>query len=107
DARRRLEAAFAADPAFARRFAELSGSLEVRAADVSEHRLGLDEERWIDLAARVDLVAHAAALVNHVLPYPALFGPNVVGTAEVIRLAIAAGSVPVTFVSSVAVAGGA
>ncbi|MFT2693336.1 thioester reductase domain-containing protein [Clavibacter zhangzhiyongii] len=107
DARRRLEAAFAADPAFARRLAELSGSLEVVAGDVSEHCLGLDEERWIDLAARVDLVAHAAALVNHVLPYPALFGPNVVGTAEVIRLAIAAGSVPVTFVSSVAVAGGA
>lgn len=107
DARRRLEAAFAADPAFARRFAELAGSLEVLAGDVSEHHLGLGDERWIDLAARVDLVAHAAALVNHVLPYTALFGPNVVGTAEVVRLAIAAGSVPVTFVSSVAVAGGA
>ncbi|MBF4617861.1 thioester reductase domain-containing protein [Clavibacter sp. VKM Ac-2873] len=107
DARRRLDTAFAADPAFARRFAELAGSLEVRAGDVSEHHLGLDDARWEDLAARVDLVAHAAALVNHVLPYSALFGPNVVGTAEVIRLAIAAGSVPVTFVSSVAVAGGA
>lgn len=107
DARRRLATAFAADPAFAARFAELSGSLEVVAGDVSEHLLGLDEARWQDLAARVDLVAHAAALVNHVLPYSALFGPNVVGTAEVLRLAIAAGSVPVTFVSSVAVAGGA
>ena len=107
DARRRLDDAFAADPAFARRFAELAGSLEVMAGDVSEHRLGLDDARWETLAGRVDLVAHAAALVNHVLPYPALFGPNVVGTAEAIRLAIAAGSVPVTFVSSVAVAGGA
>ncbi|KTR52445.1 carboxylic acid reductase [Curtobacterium oceanosedimentum] len=106
-ARRRLDAAFAADPAFADRFAELSGSLEVVAGDVSEHLLGLGGPRWRELAARVDLVAHAAALVNHVLPYPALFGPNVVGTAEVVRLAIAAGSVPVTFVSSVAVAGGA
>ncbi|MDB6427563.1 thioester reductase domain-containing protein [Curtobacterium sp. 20TX0008] len=106
-ARRRLDAAFAADPAFADRFAELSGSLEVVAGDVSEHLLGLEEPRWEDLAARVDLVTHAAALVNHVLPYTALFGPNVVGTAEVVRLAIAAGSVPVTFVSSVAVAGGA
>ena len=106
-ARRRLDAAFAADPAFADRFAELSGSLEVLAGDVSEHLLGLEGPRWEDLAARVDLVAHAAALVNHVLPYTALFGPNVVGTAEVVRLAIAAGSVPVTFVSSVAVAGGA
>ncbi|WP_065962576.1 carboxylic acid reductase [Curtobacterium sp. UCD-KPL2560] len=107
DARRRLEAAFTADPAFAARFAELGGALEVVAGDVSEHLLGLDEGRWHDLAARVDLVAHVAALVNHVLPYTALFGPNVVGTAEVLRLAIAAGSVPVTFVSSVAVAGGA
>ncbi|WP_144766083.1 carboxylic acid reductase [Curtobacterium sp. 9128] len=107
DARRRLDVAFAADPAFAARFAELGGSVEVLAGDVSEHLLGLDEPRWHDLAARVDLIAHAAALVNHVLPYTALFGPNVVGTAEVVRLAIAAGSVPVTFVSSVAVAGGA
>lgn len=107
DARHRLEAAFSADPAFAERFAELADSLEVLAGDVSEYHLGLDEQRWQDLAARVDLVAHAAALVNHVLPYPALFGPNVVGTAEVVRLAIAAGSVPLTFVSSVAVAGGA
>lgn len=107
DARRRLEAAFAADPAFVARLGELDGALEVVAGDVSEHLLGLDEARWRDLAARVDLVAHAAALVNHVLPYSALFGPNVVGTAEVLRLAIAAGSVPVTFVSSVAVAGGA
>ncbi|WP_420367752.1 thioester reductase domain-containing protein [Curtobacterium sp. L1-20] len=107
DARHRLDTAFAADPAFADHFAELAGSLEVLAGDVSEYHLGLDERRWQDLAGRVDLVAHAAALVNHVLPYTALFGPNVVGTAEVVRLAIAAGSVPVTFVSSVAVAGGA
>ncbi|MDM7884650.1 carboxylic acid reductase [Curtobacterium sp. RHCKG23] len=107
DARRRLDAAFAADPAFAARVAELDDALEVIAGDVSEPRFGLDEGRWRGLAARLDLVAHAAALVNHVLPYAALFGPNVVGTAEAIRLAIAAGSVPVTFVSSVAVAGGA
>ncbi|MDZ5144503.1 thioester reductase domain-containing protein [Microbacterium testaceum] len=107
DARRRLDSAFAADPAFAERFTDLGASLEVRAGDVSERLFGLDEPRWRDLAARVDLIAHAAALVNHVLPYTALFGPNVVGTSEIIRLSIAAGSVPVTFVSSVAVAGGA
>jgi len=107
DARRRLADAFAADPAFAERFAGLADSLEVMAGDVSERCLGLDEPRWRDLAARVDLIVHVAALVNHVLPYTALFGPNVVGTSEVVRLSIAAGSVPVGFVSSVAVAGGA
>ncbi len=48
DARRRLEAAFAADPAFVARLGELDGALEVVAGDVSEHLLGLDEARWRD-----------------------------------------------------------
>jgi fatty acid CoA ligase FadD9 len=39
-----------------------------------------------------------------VLPYEQLFGPNVVGTAEIIRLAISARIKPVTFMSTVAVA---
>ncbi|HOA26165.1 MAG TPA: SDR family oxidoreductase, partial [Arachnia sp.] len=29
-----------------------------------------------------------AALVNHVLPYSELFGPNALGTAELIRIAL-------------------
>jgi fatty acid CoA ligase FadD9 len=47
---------------------------------------------------------HPAALVNHVLPYNQLFGPNVVGTAELIRLAITGRIKPVTYLSTVAVA---
>ena len=43
---------------------------------------------WQRLADTVDLIVHPAAHVNHVLPYRQLFGPNVVGTAELIRLAI-------------------
>jgi fatty acid CoA ligase FadD9 len=54
----------------------------------------------------MDLVVHPAALVNHVLPYGQLFGPNVVGTAEVIRLAISERIKPVTCLSTVAVAMG-
>ena len=38
------------------------------------------------------------------LPYSELFGPNVVGTAEMIRLAITAQIKPVTYLSTVAVA---
>ena len=45
-----------------------------------------------------------AALVNHVLPYSEEFGPNVVGTAEIIRLAVTAQIKPVTYLSTVAVA---
>ena len=43
---------------------------------------------WQRLADAVDLIVDPAAQVNHVLPYSQLFGPNVVGTAELIRLAV-------------------
>jgi len=42
--------------------------------------------------------------VNHVLPYPQLFGANVVGTAELIRLALTARLKPFNNVSTVAAA---
>ncbi|MFE6664559.1 carboxylic acid reductase [Streptomyces sp. NPDC057697] len=105
-AAQRLRAAFdSGDAELLRRFRELSeGTLDVRAGDIGEPRLGLDEDTWNDLADTVDLIVHPAALVNHVLPYRQLFGPNVVGTAELIRLALTARIKPVTYVSTVAVA---
>jgi fatty acid CoA ligase FadD9 len=51
----------------------------------------------------VDLIIHPAAYVNHVLPYGQLFGPNVAGTAEVIRLALTTRRKPVTYLSTIAV----
>ena len=80
--------------------------LEVIPGDIGEPNLGLDDATWHRLAHEVDLVVHQAALVNHVLPYGQLFGPNVVGTAEVIRLAITERIKPVTYLSTVAVAMG-
>ncbi|HME48346.1 carboxylic acid reductase [Mycobacterium sp.] len=105
-ARARLERAFdGTDPALLRRFHELAADhLEVVAGDVAEPNLGLEAATWNRLAAGVDLIVHPAALVNHVLPYDQLFGPNVVGTAELIRLAITARIKPVTYLSTVAVA---
>jgi fatty acid CoA ligase FadD9 len=50
----------------------------------------------------VDLVVHSAALVNHVLPYSQLFGPNVVGTAEIIKLAITKRLKVIDYISTVA-----
>ena len=44
--------------------------------------------------------ALAAGLVNAVLPYSELFGPNVVGTAELIRLAITSRLKSFTYVST-------
>ncbi|WP_067529442.1 carboxylic acid reductase [Nocardia uniformis] len=107
-ARRRLDAAFATgDPELEAAYRDLARRrLRVLAGDIGEPNLGLSESDWRELADTVDLIVHPAALVNHVLPYAQLFGPNVVGTAEVIRLALTARRKPVTYLSTVAVAGG-
>ncbi|PXX70756.1 fatty acid CoA ligase FadD9 [Nocardia tenerifensis] len=105
-ARRRLDAAFdSGDPELLAHYRDLAERrLEVLAGDIGDPNLGVDEPTWRRLAETVDLIVHAAALVNHVLPYGQLFGPNVVGTAEIIRLAITARRKPVTYLSTVAVA---
>jgi fatty acid CoA ligase FadD9 len=104
-ARKRLEGAFdSGDPGLLRHFRDLAdGHLEVLAGDVAAPDLGLDEQAWQRLAGTVDLIVHAAALVNHVLPYEQLFGPNVAGTAELIRMAMTTRIKPITYLSTVAV----
>ena len=88
--RRRLDAQFdTGDRGLLDHYRALAGShLEVLAADKAEPDLGLEPHVWERLAATVDLIVDPAALVNHVLPYRELFGPNVAGTAELIRLAL-------------------
>ncbi len=105
-AHNRLEKVFdTGDPHLLHRFRELAADhLEVITGDIGEPNLGLDPTTWERLAHTTDLIVHVGALVNHVLPYEQLFGPNVVGTAEVIKLAISARIKPVTFMSTVAVA---
>ncbi|WP_328608482.1 carboxylic acid reductase [Amycolatopsis sp. NBC_00345] len=104
-ARKRLEDAFdSGDAGLLRHFRELAAEhLEVLAGDIGDADLGLDEPTWRRLADTVDLIVHPAALVNHVLPYDQLFGPNVVGTAELIRLALTTRVKPVTYLSTVGV----
>ncbi len=80
--------------------------LEVVAGDKGDADLGLDARTWQRLADTVDLIVDPAALVNHVLPYNQLFGPNVVGTAELIRLALTTKLKPFTYVSTMAVGAG-
>ena len=105
-ATKRLEAVFdSGDPQLLERFHTLAADhLEVIVGDIGEPNLGLDQLIWERLTREVDLIVHPAALVNHVLPYDQLFGPNVVGTAELIRLAMTTRIKPVTYMSTVAVA---
>ncbi|ORA19636.1 hypothetical protein BST14_04310 [Mycobacterium arosiense ATCC BAA-1401 = DSM 45069] len=86
------------------RFRQLADQhLRVLVGDVGAPNLGLDTPTYERLAETVDLVVHSAALVNHVLPYSQLFGPNVVGTAEIIKLAITKRLKPINYISTVAV----
>jgi fatty acid CoA ligase FadD9 len=107
-ARARLEDAFdSGDSSLLQHYRELAAShLEVLAGDIGEPNLGLDEPTWQRLADTVDLISHPAALVNHLLPYDQLFGPNVVGTAELIRMALTTRVKPITYLSTVAVVEG-
>ncbi|SOX53887.1 non-ribosomal peptide synthase/polyketide synthase, partial [Mycobacterium ahvazicum] len=101
-ARQRLDRTFdGGDQEMLRRFRELAADrLEVIAGDKSAANLGMNPQTWQRLAGSVDLIVDSAAFVNLVLPYRELFGPNVVGTAELIRLAITTKLKRYTFVST-------
>lgn len=77
--------------------------LEMLAGDLAAPKLGLDDATFARLADEVDHIVHPAALVNHRLTYRNLFEPNVLGTAELIRLALTERLKRFDYVSSVAV----
>jgi fatty acid CoA ligase FadD9 len=107
-ARERLDKTFdSGDPELLRHYRELAADhLEVIAGDKGEANLGLDPQTWQRLADTVDLIVDPAALVNHVLPYSQLFGPNALGTAELIRIALTTKQKPFVYVSTIGVGAG-
>ena len=104
-ARERLDKTFdSGDPDLLRHYRKLADAhLEVIAGDKGEPNLGLDRQTWQRLADTVDLIVDPAALVNHVLPYSQLFGPNALGTAELIRIALTTRLKPFAYVSTIGV----
>jgi fatty acid CoA ligase FadD9 len=107
-ARQRLDATFdSGDPKLLAHYRKLAADhLVVLAGDKGEANLGLEHAIWQQLADTVDLIVDPAALVNHVLPYSQLFGPNVVGTAELIRIALTTRIKPYVYVSTIGVGDG-
>ena len=107
EARHRLDATFdSGDPDLLAHYRELAPHLVVIAGDKGERDLGLDAPNWQRLADEVDVIVDPAALVNHVLPYRELFGPNAVGTAELIRIALTTRIKPFVYVSTIGVGAG-
>ncbi|WP_293004347.1 carboxylic acid reductase [Mycobacterium sp.] len=105
DARARLDKTFdSGDPKLLAHYQKLAADhLEVIAGDKGEANLGLDGQTWQRLADSVDLIVDPAALVNHVLPYSELFGPNALGTAELLRIALTTKLKAFTYVSTIGV----
>ncbi|ORA09358.1 carboxylic acid reductase [Mycobacterium arosiense] len=105
EARARLDKTFdSGDPKLLAHYQKLAADhLEVIAGDKGEANLGLDPQTWQRLAEEVDIIVDPAALVNHVLPYSELFGPNAVGTAELLRIALTSKQKPYTYVSTIGV----
>ncbi|CAF1606423.1 unnamed protein product [Adineta ricciae] len=76
--------------------------------DLSKCRLGIvDEHEYNRLASEVDVIYHCGATVNFVLPYHLLYGANVNGTREIIRLAThhSDACIPIHYISTISVVG--
>ncbi|OKI08068.1 hypothetical protein A6A06_35020 [Streptomyces sp. CB02923] len=80
-----------------------TGRIAAAPGDLARKRLGLAPEVFDTLARQVDAVYHAGATANLALPYEQLRGANVLGTAEVLRLAALHRTVPLHHVSTVGV----
>lgn len=76
------------NPEMAREFAGLSADrLGLVVGDLGCPGLGLNPHEWGALADEIEVVIHAGALVNHLLPYRDLFETNVLGTAHLLEWA--------------------
>jgi thioester reductase-like protein len=66
--------------------------------DVSLVNLGMTEEDYACLSYTIDSIIHAAATVNLVHPYYALYSTNVLGTANILTFALSHKMKPVHYI---------
>ncbi len=72
--------------------------------DLAKTSFGLDNDTYESLANQIDIIFHCGATVNFLLPYSKLYGANVCGTREIIRLATYTSNyVPVQYISTISV----
>ncbi len=71
--------------------------------DLSQQRLGMCQPDFLELANQIDVIYHNGAWVNAIYPYSILKPTNVLGTAEILRLACLIKTKPVHFVSTTSV----
>jgi myxalamid-type nonribosomal peptide synthetase MxaA len=71
--------------------------------DLAEPQLGLNEQRYREIAERVTVIYHNGALVNFIQPYSQLKTANVQGTQQVVRLACTDTAKAIHYVSTLSV----
>ena len=83
---------------------ELQGLVERRVhtvcGDLSLESIGLDLERWRELAERTHVICHNGAEVNYIKNYAGLRRTNVEGTRELLKIAFAGQRKDFHFISS-------
>jgi len=77
--------------------------IEVARGDLSRDRLGLETDRYAELASVVDHVVHAAARVSATAPLDALYSTNVEGTARTLCFAATTRAKRFTYASTLSV----
>ncbi|MCF2146809.1 amino acid adenylation domain-containing protein [Desmonostoc muscorum LEGE 12446] len=80
---------------------ELNSRIIPLLGDLSRPFLGLNHQRFQELAHKLDLIYHSGAFVNLIYPYKALRATNVLGTQEILRLASLGKVTPVHFISTI------
>ncbi|MBD2665596.1 amino acid adenylation domain protein [Richelia sinica FACHB-800] len=68
--------------------------------DLAKPLLGVETEKFQQLASIIDVIYHNGAWVHHLYPYSILKPTNVLGTQEILRLASQIKTKPVHFISS-------
>lgn len=63
-------------------------NIRVIIGDLSQEKLGLNEQEYTFLQNNIDLIYHSGAMVNFVMPFSALKPTNIDGTKEIIKLAM-------------------
>eukprot|EP00026_Physarum_polycephalum_P001114 Phypoly_transcript_01115.p1 GENE.Phypoly_transcript_01115~~Phypoly_transcript_01115.p1 ORF type:complete len:1206 (+),score=167.17 Phypoly_transcript_01115:25-3618(+) len=78
----------------------LMSKIKVVIGDLSLHKLGLSDERFVELCTNVDVIIHNGAIVNWQIPYKEQRLPNVFGTKWILEIAKTYKIKPLVYVST-------
>ncbi|KAH3766327.1 fattyacid-CoA ligase [Pelomyxa schiedti] len=82
---------------------ELFSRIHCVPGDISQNKMGLPREEWVEVTERTSLVIHSAASTSSALTYNQIRQPNVNGTLEAIRICCKGCPKRLVYISSISV----